>query len=204
MDFDWKEVGHIIGPLAPTLGGILGGVLLPGLGGTIGTQAGEILASALGVDPTPEAVGKAITEDPNAVAKIQAAEQEASAKWAALSQIAQAQFAGNTAQSQEMQMTIRAEVAAGQKPWAWRNVYGYSVTVEVAGVFMLFFVSILFMPDVFTRLMSASTWLTGWFTLRFTLLGYIHNQATTEKVAAATGQAPEGMIQSIVKAVKSN
>lgn len=201
---DWKDVGNIIGPLAPTLGGILGGVLLPGIGTGIGTKAGEVLATALGVDNTPDAVGKAITEDPDAVAKIQAAEQEASARWAAISQIATAAIQGNTAQASDMQMTIRAEIGAGQKWYAWRNLYGYSITVEVSGVFMLFFVSILFMPEVFARLMSASTWLTGWFTLRFTLLGYIHNQATTEKVAAATGQAPEGIVQSIVKAVKKS
>lgn len=199
---DWSDVGKIVGPLAPTLGGILGGVLLPGLGGTIGTQAGEILANALGVPNTPDAVGGAITSDPNAAAKIQAAESEASAKWSAISAIATAQIQGNTAQSSEIGATMRAELAAGQPWWAWRSLYGYSVGAEMPMVFGVFFISVLFYPDVFARLMSATTWLTGWYTLRLGLLGYIHNGASQEKIAAATGQAPEGLVKGIVKAVK--
>lgn len=199
---DWKDVGNIIGPLAPTLGGILGGVLLPGIGTGIGTQAGQIIATALGVDNTPDAVGKAITEDPDAVSKIQAAEQEASARWAAISQIAQAQYASNTAQSQTINATMTAEVAAGQKWYAWRSLYGLSVAAEMPMVFMTFFVSILFLPDVFARFMSATTWLTGWYTLRLGLLGYIHSGASAEKIAAVTGQVPDGVVKSVIKAVK--
>lgn len=199
---DWSDVGKIVGPLAPTLGGILGGILLPGLGGTIGAEAGQILANALGVPNTPDAVGGAVVSDPNAAAKIQAAESEASAKWAAISAIAQARFQGNTAQSTEINATMRAELAAGQSWWSWRNMYGYSVGAEMPLVFCVFFYSVLLAPDIFVRLMSASTWLTTWYTLRLGLLGYIHNGASQEKIAAATGQAPEGLVKGIVKAVK--
>lgn len=58
---DWSTVGSLIGPMAPTIGGILGG-LIPFPGGAIlGQVAGKMVAEALGVPPTPEAVHTAIT-----------------------------------------------------------------------------------------------------------------------------------------------
>lgn len=200
---DWKDVGKMIGPLAPTLGGILGGILLPGIGGTIGTEAGQILADALGVPNDPASVGGAISADPNAAAaKIQAAEAEAAAKWAALAQIAQAQAAGNSAQAQEINATMRAELAAGQKWWAWRNLYGYSITYEVVVVSNIVFYALLFRPDLIGTVQNAYSFFITWYSLRFGLLGYIHNQSTQEKIAAATGQAPDGLVKSVVKAVR--
>jgi len=65
---DWSAVGALIGPMAPTIGGLLGG-LIPFPGGAIlGQVAGKVVAEALGVAPTPDAVHAAITTgDPMAV-----------------------------------------------------------------------------------------------------------------------------------------
>lgn len=58
---DWSVIGGLVGQAAPTIGGLLGG-LIPFPGGAIlGTVAGKVLAEALGVPPTPEAVNTAIT-----------------------------------------------------------------------------------------------------------------------------------------------
>ena len=75
---DWSVIGGLIGQAAPTLGGILGGFIpVPG-GAVLGQVAGKVLAEALGVPPTPEAVKTAIeTKDPVVV---QAALSEAEAK----------------------------------------------------------------------------------------------------------------------------
>jgi hypothetical protein len=72
---DWSAVGAIVGPMAPTIGGLLGG-LIPFPGGSIlGKVAGQVVAEALGVPPTPTAVANAIqTGDP---ATVQAALTEA-------------------------------------------------------------------------------------------------------------------------------
>jgi hypothetical protein len=61
-------------PAAPTIGGLLGG-LIPFPGGAIlGQVAGKVLAEALGVPPTPEAVHAAITTgDPATVSAALAA-----------------------------------------------------------------------------------------------------------------------------------
>lgn len=72
---DWTTVGTLVGQAAPTIGGLLGGLIpFPG-GAVLGTVAGKVLAEALGVSPTPTAVANAIqTGDP---ATVQAALTEA-------------------------------------------------------------------------------------------------------------------------------
>ena len=96
---DWKS---LLGPLtamgAPVLGKIIGSIIpIPG-GELIGEAAGRMLASALGVDPTPEAVNTALTTSSADIilAKVKAAEAEAVAKWPALAEMAKAQAEADT------------------------------------------------------------------------------------------------------------
>lgn len=73
---DWSALTPLIATAAPTIGGLLGG-LIPFPGGAIlGQVAGKVLAEALGVPPTPDAVNTAIvTGDPTVVqAKLSEAE----------------------------------------------------------------------------------------------------------------------------------
>lgn len=75
---DWSVIGGLVGQAAPTIGGLLGGLIpFPG-GAVLGQVAGKVVAEALGVAPTPEAVHNAITTgDP---ATVNAALQAADAK----------------------------------------------------------------------------------------------------------------------------
>jgi hypothetical protein len=75
---DWSTVGTLVGQAAPTIGGLLGGLIpFPG-GAVLGQVAGKVIAEALGVPPTPTAVANAIqTGDP---ATVQAALTEAEAR----------------------------------------------------------------------------------------------------------------------------
>lgn len=193
MDFDWKAIaGPLIKAGAPAVGNLLGGPL----GGLIGNGIGEILGNALGVEPTPEAVGRAIENDPDAAAKLQAAESEVTAKYGMLSAIA----AENSKQADVINATMQAEVAKGMPWYHWRNLYGYSVQIDISFTMLSFFFGLVFDPETFNRFMLASGWLMGWFTLRFGLLGYIQNQTSQEKVAAVTGQAiPTGVIGNVIK-----
>lgn len=59
----WSDVGTVVGRAAPYVGALLGG--------PAGASVGSLLASALGVDPTPESVDAALGRDPEALAKIQ-------------------------------------------------------------------------------------------------------------------------------------
>jgi hypothetical protein len=79
---DWQSVGAIIGPMAPMIGQLLGGFIpFPG-GAILGGMAGKVVAEALGVPATPEAVHKAVTEgDPAEIApKLASAETKINAQ----------------------------------------------------------------------------------------------------------------------------
>lgn len=203
---DWNDLGKFVGPIllnnAPTIGGILGGFIpIPG-GSAIGSEAGALLARALGTANDPTSIANAIQGDPNAAAKITAAETEAAAKWPALAQMAAVQFQSNSAEAESINQTMRAETAKGQPWWAWRNLYGYSVAMEATATSWVILYCLLFDRSLFANVSSSFSFFLSWYGLRFGLLGYIHNQATQEKVAAVTGQPPEGIVKSIVKAVK--
>ena len=79
---DWSVIGGLIAPMAPTIGSILGGFIpFPG-GAVLGSLAGKMVATALGVPATPEAVHDAVTTgDPEVIkAKLEAADAEMSAE----------------------------------------------------------------------------------------------------------------------------
>lgn len=62
---EWKDVGNTIGKVAP----MLGALLAPVTGGA-SVAIGALVSSALGVENTPEAVSKAISENPDALIKL--------------------------------------------------------------------------------------------------------------------------------------
>lgn len=73
---DWSALTPLIANAAPTIGGLLGG-LIPFPGGAIlGQVAGKVLAEALGVPPTPEAVKDAIETGDQAVVQAKLSEAE--------------------------------------------------------------------------------------------------------------------------------
>lgn len=79
---DWSAIGPLVASAAPTIGSLLGG-LIPFPGGAIlGQVAGKVVAEALGVPPTPDAVSAAITTgDPSVVAaKLSEAEAKMNAE----------------------------------------------------------------------------------------------------------------------------
>lgn len=79
---DWSTVGALVAQMAPTIGQLLGGFIpFPG-GAVLGGMAGKVIAEALGVPATPEAVHEAVTKgDPADVqAKLSAAETKMQAQ----------------------------------------------------------------------------------------------------------------------------
>ena len=97
----------------------------------IGGAVGNILGSVLGVPPTPEAVDKAIKETSASELqdKLAAAEADAQAKYPALAEIAKAEAEAQARTAAETQLTMRAELAAGDplQRW-WRPLYGLELT----------------------------------------------------------------------------
>jgi hypothetical protein len=119
---DWTDLGPSIGKVAPTLGGLLGGLLPIPFGSTLGSLAGTAVAAALGVDPTPDAVHAAVTGTPQDVLREQlaAAEIEASSKWKALAEMAHADASVGVAQVGAVGSEMAAELVSGawyQRMW---------------------------------------------------------------------------------------
>jgi hypothetical protein len=198
---DWKDiVGPVLQASAPTLGGLLGGLIpFPG-GAMMGQELGTILANQFGVPATPEAVNNAIQNTPSDLAaqKIAAAEAEATAKWPALAQIGVANAQSNASQADSINATMKAELAAGQRWYAWRNLYGYSVVIEVSTTSLVLVYGMVFDAYVMKNFMNSMSFILSWYGLRFGLLGFVANAAANEKVAAVTGEAP-GIVKNIAK-----
>lgn len=195
---DWKDLaGTLIKTGAPIIGGALGGPL----GATVGGFAGKLLADALGVEATPEAVHEAIQADPAGAA---VALGNADAQWQAMAEIAKAEAADRTAQGQAINETIRAEVVAGVSWYHWRHILGYVVVAWfVAPLPAFFMLTFKFSPEAataLTALLGAAVPVT---VSMSALLGYVAQDTTKLKTTAITGEHAPSITDSIVKQVKA-
>lgn len=200
---DWKPLaGSLIKAGAP----IIGGALLGPLGGLAGDMLGGIVASALGVENTPDAVNSAILNgDPATVnAALAKADSEAAAKWDAIARIAQSMADVDKANVEQINETIRAETASGVSWYHWRHLIGY-VTVAWAVAVMPPFVWQLWKADAvaLAAVTTALTAATTFFGVLAALNGYVAQDTNKLKGIAITGEQPSGgIVSSIVKAVR--
>ncbi len=178
---------------------------------TVGSAIGGVLANALGVDATPEAVDEALKMTPpgELQAKLSAAEAEAQAKWPALAEIAKAEANAAARSLAEVNATMRAESVAGDavQRW-WRPVYALELTMECVAVWTIAIFDILYGGSkVATFVLGSQTLLTTYWMARFGVLGVYVGGRTVEKViadrsAVAAGQLAPSVIDQIVKAVR--
>lgn len=198
---DWKSLGiNVAKAGAPVLGTALGGPL----GGMIASSAVDILARALGVEATPEAVNNAVVNgDPAVIGPaLSAADAEAQAKWPALAQIAQAMAEADKTNIEQINESIRAETVAGVSWWHWRHLIGYvtvlwSVAVMVPFVYHLWKADAIALAAVTTALTAATTF----FGILAALNGYVAQDSTKLKSVAMTGEHPQTATAAIVKAI---
>ena len=187
----------------PTIGGLLGGLAGPA-GAAIGAKAGEILAGALGVPATPEAVGKAIDADPDAAEKLQQAEEDHAD---ALIAQAQAEIAKTqvTAVNASIQAETAASVAAGDG-WRgqWRWLHAWELTLECP-VWLGLFVYVIVSGNVvaFTGLASLQGLIMAYMGARFGVLGVHVWQGSNERQVAIASPAattsPAALLAGLVK-----
>lgn len=143
---DWKDVAKVIAPLAPTLGGILGGFIpIPG-GGIAGQALGNLIARQFGVEPTPDAVGQAVLSANNevAIAKLRAAADEARAQWPAMAEIEKAMARLAEVQIGQVNTTMRAELASESLfKSGWRPATGWVLCFLIAAIGAMTIVALL-------------------------------------------------------------
>lgn len=192
MDFDWKSIAGAVAPAAPQLAVVLGTSLGGPLGGLIGGIAGRAIASAFGVEATPEAVGAAIAKDNNAVEKLRILEESRGRQIVADAQVAIEKLKAEAQQADAVNASIQAETRAKVPWWHWRHLLGY-VTMLLALVLVAAFAKVSFLGGD----MAAFTNLVAQFTIIFgilaTLNGYVASDTTSRyNAAAAAGDAGGG------------
>lgn len=137
---DWGAVAKLVAPLAPGLGGLLGGLIpFPGAG-LAGQAIGSIIARQFGVSATPEAVAGALNANPNEVilAKLQAASAEAQAQWPALAEMEKAWAATMATAITQVNETMRVEALPENRHWfftGWRPAAGWLFVISAAAFF---------------------------------------------------------------------
>lgn len=208
---DWSALKPAAGKLAqiglPTLGKMLGDVApFPGgamLGEMLGSWAGNAVANALGVPATPEDIGAAIQQLPpgELQARLAPLETEAAAKWEALARIEEARAHDRTEQSRAINETARVEAVQGVSWWHWRHLIGYLVICY--GLEQIILIAYVFFgkgygSDQLVALFNSTALFTAGL---FALLGYVAQDTTNQKIAAITGEKPDGIIVGTAKAL---
>lgn len=128
---DWMQVARAVAPLAPTLGGLLGGFIpFPG-GSLIGQTIGNVIAKQLGVEPTPTAVNDALARmtHEEKLAAMQAATERARIEVAGFVEAEKQYFETVRVAVAETGATMRAEILPENRHWfytGWRPAAGWT------------------------------------------------------------------------------
>ncbi|MDO8596629.1 MAG: hypothetical protein Q7R45_08395 [Sulfuricaulis sp.] len=192
---DWTDIGKtLLGFGLPTLG--------TALGGPLGGVAGKMLADALKVPATPQAVDAALRTDPQA----QIAASNADAEWAKAAGMAEQAAAQKSIAVND---TMRAELAAHQPPWHGRNVLWYVFDTLAFGFGTIYIYA---MGDAVwsndTRALNIVVGsiipVVGFLSLLAALLGYVVSNAKQERTAAVTGEHAPTMLGTLIGTIRGN
>ena len=180
-DFDWKAIA---GPLAsigaPILGTLIGGPA----GAAMGKVAGEVLAGALGVPATPEAVAQAIEDDP-----VRAREAANSPDMAAAIEQAHADMLKTVNETYRQELQQESWVVRLWRPtWGWCGCIVWTVHGFAYAKALWFkdFDIIKTVPDMtaFYLVMGAITGVAVWNRTKEKLAGVNNSQAISETIGA--------------------
>ena len=128
---EWKDIAGIVGKSAPILGTLLGG--------PAGAAVGALVASALGVGGSPDAVSQALATNPDAAVKLQQIEATRQVDLQTLLVQAEAnRLVAQTAGTQAVNATMQTEAKADHWPtYAWRPFIGFCVGFNTAAASVL-------------------------------------------------------------------
>ena len=185
----WNDVAEAVGEAAPVVGGLLGG--------PAGGAAGRLVASALGVAETPDAVREALARDPEALAKIQAMEQEH------IRELRRMSLEAETARLAEVNKTMRAETGSEDAyVRRWRPTFGYAValawTVQMGGLTW----AVVMTPEFAAEILNAITNMSVIWGVALSVLG-INVAKRSQDKAVRAGQLPrEGLLARLAAPLK--
>lgn len=129
----WKDLPKLIGSAAPLIGGLIGG--------PAGAAVGQIAASALGVDATPDAVATALKTDPAAAVKLRQIEADERTRLAEIAAQQVAAQAQSDAQN-DQEVTKRWQSDMSSDSWLSKNVRPLCLTWSIVMLMLLAWSSI--------------------------------------------------------------
>lgn len=181
---NWTDAAKTIGKIAPGIGAAVGG--------PAGSAVGGLIATALGVDSTPEAVAQAAS-DPDAAIKLRQIEQEHEREILSLT------LQAETARLSEINKTMRAETETDDAfVRRWRPTFGYMVALSWALQSIAIGWTIVAAPDHAGNVAQSITALTPMWAVALAVLGVnVHNRSKDKQVSA--GQNPASFIDMIRK-----
>ena len=160
---EWKDVATTVAKSAPMLGGLLGGPV----GAAVGA-VGSMIASALGVANTPDAVQQALTVNPDAAVKLADIERQRQVDLQQLVvQSANNQLQAETAQLVAVNTTMQAETKSEHwASWLWRPFLGFVTGIMVFGCYFvlpLLHIAVPSIPPEVWGLLAAILGVASWF-----------------------------------------
>ena len=191
----WDKVKKAIAGAAPLLG--------TALGGPAGGAVASLIAGALGVEETPDAIEAELAGNPEALLKLKQLQLEHAREIKRLVLEAETKrLAEETAQLAEINVTMRAEAAAAD-PWVrrWRPTYGYATaatwTLQMVGLTAIVGWAVIRHPGDAATIIDAVAGLASalmvlW-AVALAVLGVNVSKRSQDKQVAA-GQAPVGLL----------
>lgn len=184
----WTDIGKSIAPLAPTLGGIIGGFIpIPG-GSIVGQLAGKALATALGVPPTPEAVDNKLSQmaHDEKIAALKEATERARIEVDGFKEAEKQYYETLRTAIGETGLTMRTEILSENRHWfftGWRPAAGW-VFVFWGFVFGWFFMHALWRdPELLQRINDSWVTLAAYFGILAAMVGVYVVARSADKVA---------------------
>ncbi|UCD31294.1 MAG: hypothetical protein JSV38_10860 [Desulfobacterales bacterium] len=185
---DWKDLKGIVGKAAPLLGTLLGG--------PAGGAVGALVSSVLGVDNEPDEVRKALEADPSLLLKLREAEIQQQ------TQLQQMMVESETQRMTQVNETIRAELASGNKFKSyWRPLFGYIMAITWGAIMLATTYQILFKPGDAASTIGALGQLSGLWGIGLAVLG-INVWKRSDDKAMAFGRKPEGILSAVATRIK--
>jgi Holin of 3TMs, for gene-transfer release len=187
---EWQDLKGVVGKAAPLLGTLLGG--------PAGGAVGALVSSVIGVDNEPDEVHKALSADPSLLLKLRETEIQQQ------TQLQQMMVESETKRMTEVNATMRAELASGDKFKSyWRPLFGYVMAVTWGAIMLATTYQIIVSPDAAATTIAALGQLSALWGIGLAVLG-INVYKRSDDKALAYGQPQQGIMSAVAARIKGS
>jgi len=182
----WSDIAGVLGKTAPLIGGLLINPV-----GTVASAVGTMVASALGVEATADAVSLALKTDPGAAVKLRQIESDEKVSLRRMT------LQATTAQLAQINQTYRTELASSDTYISrMRPTFGYIVAFSLAFEIILAGLVFFFRPDQAANVVDFIQAIAIPQGIAMTVLGVYINGRTKEKMLDG-GVTTKGVLATI-------